>query len=97
MYLASPQNHRRPLRWSTTNANALAHSPGAILFALAAIPSSDATAQGISARTADQIGARPARQYREAKVVKVATGDRRVISYLVKPLSDQITRAFREK
>jgi HlyD family secretion protein len=29
--------------------------------------------------------------------VFVKTGDRKVISYLVKPLSDQITRAFREK
>ena len=29
--------------------------------------------------------------------VFIKTGDRRVISYLVKPLSDQITRAFREK
>ena len=47
---------------------------GAILFALAAIPSSDATAQAvISARTADQMGLRPAKQYREAKVVKVAS------------------------
>jgi HlyD family secretion protein len=27
----------------------------------------------------------------------IKTGDRRVISYLVKPLQDQITRAFREK
>ena len=27
----------------------------------------------------------------------IKTGDRRVISYLVKPLHDQITRAFREK
>ena len=27
----------------------------------------------------------------------VKTGDRKVISYLVKPLSDQITRAFREQ
>ena len=29
--------------------------------------------------------------------VFVKTGDRRVLSYLVKPLSDQITRAFREQ
>jgi HlyD family secretion protein len=29
--------------------------------------------------------------------VFIKTGDRRVLSYLVKPLSDQITRAFREK
>ena len=27
----------------------------------------------------------------------IKTGDRKVISYLVKPLSDQITRAFREQ
>jgi HlyD family secretion protein len=29
--------------------------------------------------------------------VFVKTGDRKVLSYLVKPLSDQINRAFREK
>jgi HlyD family secretion protein len=29
--------------------------------------------------------------------VFVKTGERRVLSYLVKPLSDQITRAFREQ
>lgn len=29
--------------------------------------------------------------------VFVKTGDRKVISYLVKPLTDQITRAFREQ
>ena len=29
--------------------------------------------------------------------VFVKTGDRRVLSYLVKPMSDQITRAFREE
>ena len=28
--------------------------------------------------------------------VFIKTGDRKVISYLVKPLSDQISRAFRE-
>jgi HlyD family secretion protein len=27
----------------------------------------------------------------------IKTGDRKVLSYLVKPLSDQITRAFREQ
>ena len=51
---------------------------GAILFALATIPSSDATAQAvISARTADQMGAQPAKQYREAKAVKVASANSR--------------------
>ena len=29
--------------------------------------------------------------------VFIKTGDRKVIAYLVKPLSDQITRAFREQ
>ena len=29
--------------------------------------------------------------------VFIKTGDRKVISYLVQPLSDQITRAFREQ
>jgi HlyD family secretion protein len=28
--------------------------------------------------------------------VFIKTGDRKVISYLVKPLSDQVSRAFRE-
>jgi hypothetical protein len=39
-----------------------------VLFALAAIPSPEATAQGVRfARTTDQLGARPAKMYHQAK------------------------------